>query len=70
MTKYPNSARRLLAILEELKPNQPVISQLAPLFFSNSPNIQDIKQKSLLGIKAIAQLPALMGNTKYSKAII
>jgi len=59
--KYHNSAGRLLALLESLKPNQPVVNQLGPLFF-DEPVTNKIPQKSLLGIKSITQLHILYAN--------
>jgi len=53
--KYPNSAGRLLYVLENLKQGQSFVVQLGPLFFNEKPS-NDITQKTLLGIKAINQL--------------
>jgi len=59
--KYHNSAGRLLAILESLKSNQPVVNELGPLFFGEAAT-QDVKHKSLLGIKSITQLHIIYAN--------
>lgn len=53
--RYPNSAGRLLSILENIKGGQSFVVQLGPLFFNEIPR-DDIAQKTLLGIKAMNQL--------------
>jgi hypothetical protein len=56
--RYPNSAGRLLAILEIIKPNQYYIAQLGPLFFDEKPT-KDVAQLALLGIKSLSQLHSI-----------
>ncbi len=53
--KYPNSAGRLLALLEILKPNQAAGSQLIPIFLGEKVP-QNKRQLSLAGVKAITKL--------------
>ncbi|MFT6987168.1 MAG: hypothetical protein ACJAT7_003021 [Psychromonas sp.] len=56
--RYPNSAGRLLAILENVKPNKPFISELGPLFFEEAPT-KDAAQKALLSIRSLSQLHSI-----------
>ena len=56
--KYPNSAGRLLAILESLKPNQQYGAQLIPLLLGEAVP-KDGKDLSLAGVKAITELHKL-----------
>jgi hypothetical protein len=53
--RYPNSAGRLLAVLESIKPNQQYIVQLGSLFFDEKPT-KDPAQLALLSIKSLSQL--------------
>jgi hypothetical protein len=53
--KYQNSAGRLLALLKQLKPNQPFVNQLAPLLL-NKDVANDHKSKSSLGLQCIFSL--------------
>jgi len=56
--KYPNSAGRLLAILESLQQNQQYGNQLIPLLLGEAAP-KDGKDLSLAGVKAITELHKL-----------
>jgi len=56
--KYPNSAGRLLAILEAIQSGKPVAQQLVPiLFWEEAPSNE--KDISLQGVKAVTELHIL-----------
>ncbi len=59
--KYPNSAGRLLAILDSVKSNVSFIDQLGPLFFDKKQIQKDIAHNSVLGVDVIVQLHLVYG---------
>jgi len=53
--RYPNSAGRLLAILEEIQSGKPAAQQLVPMIFGEQAPNED-KDLSIQGVKAITEL--------------
>jgi len=56
--KYPNSAGRLLAILEAIQSGKPVAQQLVPILFGEEAPSNE-KDISLQGVKAVTELHTL-----------